>query len=87
MNRPRSGSGSTTSRPAASRALAPPETALLTPAELARWFQISERQVDRLEGLPWVTFGKRSRRALVRSVLAWLEARKTSAAAGEVVPS
>jgi hypothetical protein len=55
------------------RALAPAETALLTPAELARWFQISERQLDRLPGIPYVTFGKRSRRALVRSVLAWLE--------------
>lgn len=66
-------------RPAELRALAPPETALLTPAELARWFQISERQVDRLEGIPWVTFGARSRRALVRSVLAWLETRRGAA--------
>ena len=66
-----------TPRPAEIRAVAPPETALLTPAELARWFQISERQVERLEGIPWVTFGARSRRALVRSVLAWLEARKS----------
>jgi len=63
-----------TPRPAELRALAPPETALLTPAELARWFQISERQLDRLPGIPNVTFGKRSRRALVRSVLDWLEA-------------
>lgn len=63
-----------TPRPAEIRALAPAETALLTPAELARWFQVSERQVERLEGIPWVTFGARSRRALVRSVLAALEA-------------
>ena len=63
-----------TPRPAEIRAPAPPETALLTPVELARWFQISVRQVERLEGIPWVTFGARSRRALVRSVLAWLEA-------------
>jgi hypothetical protein len=68
-----------TPRPAAVRVLArirstaPPETAVLTAEQLATWLQISPRQVDRLAGIPWVTFGARSRRALVRSVLAWLE--------------
>ena len=73
------------SRPAELRAIAPGETAVLTPAELARWLQISERQLERLDdeaakrgkpGIPWVTFGKRSRRALVRSVLTWLQSRR-----------
>lgn len=63
-----------TPRPTDLRAVAPPENALLTPAELARWFQISPRALDRIEGVPYVRFGKR-KRALVRSVLAWLEAR------------
>ena len=62
-------------RPAELRAVAPPETAVLTPAELARWLHISERQLDRIDGVPYVTFGKRSRRAVVRDVLAWLEAK------------
>jgi hypothetical protein len=60
-------------RPAELLAAAPPDNALLTPKQIAAWFQVSERQVDRLDGIPWVTFGARSRRALVRSVLAWLE--------------
>ena len=55
-------------------AVAPSETALLTPEQVAAWFQISPRQVERLKGVPWVTFGARSRRALVRSVLTWLAA-------------
>ena len=61
------------SRAATLAYVAPPETALLTPRQLAAWLQVSERQVERLEGIPWVRMGKRGRRALVRSVLAWLE--------------
>ena len=69
------GAGRVTPRPAELRIIAPPETALLTPEQVAAWFQISPRQVDRLQGLPWVTLGARGRRLLVRSGLAWLEAK------------
>ena len=55
---------------------APPETALLTAAELATWFQVSPRQLERIPGLPSVLLGAgaQGQRYLVRAVLAWLEA-------------
>jgi hypothetical protein len=53
---------------------APPETAVLTPAQTAQWLQVSERQLERIEGFPWVTVGgPRSRRVAVRDVLRWIE--------------
>ena len=61
-------------RPAALLAAAPADNAVLTPKQLAAWFQISERQVDRIPGLPYVLFGgPRSKRHPVRLVLSWLE--------------
>lgn len=55
--------------------LAPPETAVLTPRQLAAWLQVSERQLDRLEGMPCVYVGgARSKRYVVRDVLEWLHA-------------
>ncbi len=54
--------------------LAPPETAILTPEQLAGWFQVSGRQIERMEAIPYfLAGGARSKRYLVRSVLAWLE--------------
>jgi hypothetical protein len=53
--------------------VAPPDTAMLTPAQLAQWLQISERQVERLEGVPWERFGSRTRRVLVRKMIDWLQ--------------
>jgi hypothetical protein len=64
------------SRPTLKDLPALPETAVLTPPQLAAWLQVSERQLERIDGIPWVTFGKRSRRALVRSVLTWMQSRK-----------
>jgi hypothetical protein len=53
--------------------LAPPETAVLTPAQVAQWLQVSERQLDRLDGLPWFEVGgKRSRRVAVSEMLKWI---------------
>jgi hypothetical protein len=61
-------------RPRVLLATAPPDNAVLTPKQLAAWFQISERQVDRIDGLPYVLFGgSRSKRHPVRLVLRWLE--------------
>ena len=61
-------------RPAALLAAAPADNAVLTPKQLAAWFQISERQVDRIPGLPYVLFGgPRSKRHPVRLVLSWIE--------------
>lgn len=55
--------------------LAPPETAILTPEQLAAWFQVSGRQVERMDDIPcFLAGGTRSRRYLVKSVLQWLEA-------------
>ncbi len=61
-------------RPAALLAAAPADNAVLTPKQLAAWFQVSERQVDRIPGLPYVLLGgSRSKRHPVRLVLSWLE--------------
>lgn len=71
---PAAGSEDRLTRPAAPlRFVAPPETAVLTPAQLARWLQISERQVERLEGVPWERFGSRTRRVLVRKMIDWMQ--------------
>lgn len=57
------------------RFTAPPETAILTPEQLAAWLQISPRQLERMGGVPcFLAGGTRSRRYLVKAVLAWLEA-------------
>lgn len=57
------------------RFIAPPETAVLTAEQLAAWFQVSGRQLDRMGQIPhFLAGGARSKRYLVRSVLAWLEA-------------
>jgi hypothetical protein len=57
------------------RFIAPPETAVLTAEQLAAWFQVSGRQLDRMGEVPYfLAGGARSKRYLVRSVLAWLEA-------------
>ena len=58
------------------RFIAPPETAVLTAEQLAAWFQVSGRQLDRMGEIPhFLAGGARShKRYLVRSVLAWLEA-------------
>ena len=64
-------------RSAALPATAPADNAVLTAAQLAKWLQISERQVDRLRGIPYVPAGgTRSKRYLVRTVVTWLEAQK-----------
>lgn len=56
----------------------PPETAVLTPKQLCRWLQISERQLCRIEGLPSTTLGgEHTRRYVVRDVLAWLQTEAT----------
>jgi hypothetical protein len=55
------------------RWLAPPDNALLTEDELASWFRVSGRTLDKVSDVPSVRFGKRSRRYLVRAVLRWLE--------------
>src|SRR6266576_2222148 len=61
-------------RPATLLAAAPADNAVLTSRQLAAWFQISERQVDRIPGLPYVCLGgSRSKRHPVRLVLSWLE--------------
>ena len=48
-----------------------PET-LLTRDEVAKWLKIHPRQVDRL-GVPSIDLGRKTKRYLVRDVLAWLE--------------
>ena len=65
------------------RFIAPPETAVLTPEQLAAWLQVSGRQLDRMGAIPYfLAGGTRSKRYLVRTVLAHLEAeaRKETAA-------
>lgn len=58
---------------------APAETAVLTPAQLATWLQVSERQIERWDGVPWFYVGgSRSKRVLVRDVLRWLEDRRST---------
>ena len=58
-------------------ATAPADNAVLTAKQLAAWFQISERQVDRISGLPYVLLGgSRSKRHPVRLVLNWLATRE-----------
>lgn len=53
---------------------------LLNVGQVATWLGISRRQVQRA-GVPFVDFGKRSRRYRVRDVRAWLEQQRTVAAA------
>ena len=61
-------------RPRTVLAAAPADNAVLTGKQLAVWLQVSERQVDRLKGLPYVLVGgARSKRYPVRLVLHWLE--------------
>jgi hypothetical protein len=56
------------------RYLAPPDNAVLTQDELAAWFQVSGRQLDRIKDVPCVELGgPRSKRYLVKAVIAWLE--------------
>ncbi len=55
--------------------LAPADNAVLTPAQLARWLQISERQLERRDDIPWVSLGKRTRRVLVRDMITVLQSR------------
>lgn len=55
---------------------APADTAVLTPAQLASWLQISQRQLERIDWLPVVELGgSRSKRYLVRAVARALEER------------
>lgn len=66
--------------------LAPPETAVLNPEQLAAWFQVSGRQVERIPNLPYVIIGgptSRSKRYLVRTVLAHLEAEARKSKKGD----
>jgi hypothetical protein len=59
----------------------PPETRILTPEQLAEWLQVSERQVERMDAIPYfLAGGKRSKRYLVRTVLAWLDKQSQGAA-------
>ena len=48
-----------------------PET-ILTRDEVAKWLKVNPRQVDRL-GVPRIDLGRKTKRYLVRDVLAWLE--------------
>ncbi len=61
-------------RPAVLLAAAPADNAVLTSKQLATWLQVWERQIDRLQGCPYVLVGgSRSKRFPVRLVLRWLE--------------
>ena len=48
-----------------------PET-VLTRDEVAAWLKINPRELDRL-GVPRIDLGRKTKRYLVRDVLAWLE--------------
>jgi hypothetical protein len=64
------------------RFIAPPDTAVLTAEQIAAWFQISGRQLDRMGDIPcFQAGGTHSKRYLVRTVLAWLEAEAKKGAA------
>ena len=52
--------------------------AILRSDEVAKWLKVRPRQLVRL-GVPSLNFGPRSRRYLVRDVLAWLEKQRAAA--------
>ena len=52
--------------------------AILRPDAVAKWLKLNPRQLVRL-GVPYLKFGPRSRRYLVRDVLAWLEKQRAAA--------
>ena len=54
---------------------------LLTRDEVAEWLGISPQQVTRL-GIPCIDLGHKTKRYLVRDVLAWLERRHKEGARG-----
>ena len=51
--------------------------AILTRAEVAAWLQVKPRQVERL-GVPVLDLGRKTKRYLVKDVLAWLEKRRAA---------
>ena len=52
--------------------------AILRPDEVAKWLKVRPRQLVRL-GVPYLNMGPRTRRYLVRDVLAWLEKQRAAA--------
>ncbi len=56
----------------------PAPDAILTRAEVAEWLKVQPRQVERL-GVPCLELGRKTKRYLVRDVLAWLEAQRRRA--------
>jgi hypothetical protein len=55
--------------------LGPAPDDILTRDEVAAWLKIKPRQVERL-GIPCLNLGHKTKRYLVRDVLAWLEAQR-----------
>jgi hypothetical protein len=57
------------------------EQAILTRDEVAKWLQVNPRQIERL-GVPCIHLGRKTKRYLVRDVLAWLEQHRRPCADG-----
>ena len=53
----------------------PPPDAILIPAEVAEWLKIKPRQVEKL-GIPCIDLGHKTKRYLVRDVIAFLEKKR-----------
>jgi hypothetical protein len=52
---------------------------VLTPAEVADWLKLKQRQLERF-GVPCLHIGHKTRRYLRSDVLAWLEAQRPASA-------
>lgn len=62
--------------------LPPTPDSILTRDEVASWLKVKPRQVERL-GVPVLNLGPKTKRYLVRDVLAWVESlRRTRTDAG-----
>ena len=55
--------------------LRPDPNAILTRDEVAAWLKVRPRQVERL-GVPYLHFGRKTKRYLLKDVVAWLAARR-----------
>lgn len=52
---------------------------VLTREEVAAWLKIQPRQVERL-GVPCLDLGRKTKRYLVKDIVAWLDARRREGA-------
>src|SRR2546427_2199069 len=57
--------------------------AILTRDEVAGWLKVRPRQVERLR-IPCIDLGRKTKRYLVRDVLAWLDAHRGGAQVGNL---